>query len=81
MPYFVYRISPGPTDLIKNLEQLAEFERYRDAKNFAKEKRVEDNITPESKVQIKMIMAENALAAEEKLLEKREKPILQEWEK
>ncbi len=81
MPYFVYRISPGPTDLIKNLEQLAEFDSYREAKNFAKEKRVEEDITPESKVQIKMIMAENALEAEEKLLEKREKPILQEWEK
>ncbi len=81
MPYFVYRISPGPTDLIKNLEQLAEFDSYREAKNFAKEKRVEEDITAESKVQIKMIMADNALDAEEKLLEKREKPILQEWEK
>ncbi len=81
MPYFVYRIAPGPTDLIKNLDHLAEFESYREAKNFAKEKRVEEDITPESKVQIKMIMAENALEAEEKLLEKREKPILQEWEK
>lgn len=81
MPYFVYRIAPGPSDLIKNLQQLGEFEKYRDAKVFCKQKRVEENVNPEDPVQIKMILAENALDAEEKLMEKREKPILQEWEK
>ena len=81
MPYFVYRVSPGPTDLIKHLDHLGEFEKYKDAKSFAREKRVEEELTYESDIQIKIIMAKNALDAEEQLLEKREKPILQEWEK
>lgn len=81
MPYFVYKITPGPTDLLKQLDQLAEFENYRDAKEFAKGKRIELNITYESKEEVKLIMADNALDAEEKLMEKRDKPILQEWEK
>jgi hypothetical protein len=81
MPYFVYRVSPGPTDIIKNLEHLGEYEKYRDAKNFARDTRVAEGLTYESDIVIKIIMAENALDAEEKLMEKREKPILQEWEK
>lgn len=81
MPYFVYKITPGPTDLLKQLDQLAEFDGYKEAKNFAKEKRIELDITYESDEEVKIIMAENALDAEEKLMEKRDKPILQEWEK
>ena len=81
MPYFVYKISPGPTDLIKNLDLMDTFEKYKDAKNYSKEKRIELDISSQSAEEIKMILAENELEAEEKLLEKREKPILQEWEK
>ena len=81
MPYYVFKISPGPTDLVKNLEQLAVFDTFREAKQFARDKRVELGITYESEVEIKMILAENPLEAEEKLQEKRERPILQEWEK
>ncbi len=81
MPYYVFKISPGPTDLVKNLEQLAVFDSFREAKQFARDKRVELGITYESEVEIKMILAENPLEAEEKLQEKRERPILQEWEK
>ena len=57
------------------------FEKYKDAKNYYKEKRIELDISSQSAEEIKMILAENELEAEEKLLEKREKPILQEWEK
>jgi hypothetical protein len=81
MPYFVYKMSPGPTNIIKNLDLMDKFEKYKDAKNYVKEKRVELNITAESDEELKMILAENELEAEEKLLEKREKPILREWEK
>jgi len=81
MPYFVYKISPGPTDIIKNLDLLDKFEKYKEAKKYSKEKRIELNISAQSVEEIRMILAENALEAEEKLLEKREKPILQEWEK
>jgi hypothetical protein len=81
MPYFVYKMSPGPTNIIKNLDLMDKFEKYKDAKHYVKEKRVELNITAESDEELKMILAENELEAEEKLLEKREKPILREWEK
>lgn len=81
MPYFVYKVIPGPANLIKNLEQLDDFEKFKLAKNFAKTYRVEQDIKPDGDVEVKIIFAENALEAEEKLLEKREKPILMEWEK
>jgi hypothetical protein len=81
MPYFVYKVSPGPTNIVKNLALLDDFEKYKQAKSFTKEKRIELGITSESNEEIKIILAENALEAEEKLLEKREKPILREWEK
>jgi len=81
MPYFVYKISPGPTDIIKNLDLLDKFEKYKEAKNFTQEKRIEFDVSPKSADEIKMILAENELEAEEALLEKREKPILGEWER
>ena len=81
MPYYVYKITPGPTDLVKTLDSLDEFEKFRDAKVFAKSYRVEHDIVPGGGVEVKIIFADNALDAEEKLLEKREQPILMEWEK
>ena len=78
MPYFVYKISEGATALVKNLEKLAEFEAYKDAKNRARELRPE---LVDDKTQVKVIFADNALHAEEMLMEKREQPIMQEWEK
>ncbi|MCK5336324.1 MAG: hypothetical protein KAQ67_09175, partial [Gammaproteobacteria bacterium] len=68
----------GATALVKNLEKLAEFEAYKDAKNRARELRPE---LVDDKTQVKVIFADNALHAEEMLMEKREQPIMQEWEK
>jgi len=78
MPYFVYKITEGPTELIKNLEKLAEFDSYKEAKNNARELR--SSLT-DGKQQIKVMFADNALQAEELLMEKRDEPILKEWEK
>ena len=78
MPYFVYKITDGATDLIKNLEKLNEYEAYKEAKLDCREAR--KGIT-DAGVQIKVIFADNALHAEELLMVKREAPILQEWEK
>lgn len=78
MPYFVYKISEGATALIKNLEKLDEFEGYKDAKNRARELRPE---LVNDKTLVRVVFAENALHAEEMLMEKREQPIMQEWEK
>jgi len=79
MPYYVYRITPGPTGLLKTLEKLDQYESFKEAKTHARNLRA--NMSSEDKVQIKVMFADNELDAEEKLMEKREAPILREWEK
>ncbi len=79
MPYFIYRIKPGPITLIKNLELLNEFESFKEAKQFAKQSRI-DQADGED-IQIKVMFADNQLHAEEQIMEKREASIVREWEK
>ncbi|MBF0265771.1 MAG: hypothetical protein HQL46_10900 [Gammaproteobacteria bacterium] len=79
MPYYVYQLSPTVANLIKPMEQLAEYETYKEARNFARNKRQEG--TTDEGVTYKVIYADNTLDAEEKLTEFREQPILLEWEK
>ncbi len=79
MPYYIYKISPGPTDIIKNLELLTQFKVFKEAKNLAKTVRSE--LPADSNITIKVIFADNELDAEEKLSEKREASIVKEWEK
>ena len=65
--------------LVKNLELINEFETFKEAKKYAREKRTE---LPEDSAEIiKVMFAENQLIAEEQLLEHREKPVLMEHEK
>lgn len=79
MPYYVYMIKPGVTNLVKDLEKIDDFDSFKEAKNFVKEKRAgQDNSNP---VTYKIIFADNPLQAEERLQEQREAPILREWEK
>ena len=77
MQYFVYEIT-SPTPVVKKLKKLDSFDKYKDAKKFAKSQR--EQITDEH-ITIKIIYSENELTAEETLQEKREPPILEEWEK
>ena len=79
MPYFVYKIAPGISKIVKNIEPLAEYEKFKEAKNFAKEKRQEEET--DSGNTFKVIFAENSIDAEEKLQEQREESIVREWEK
>lgn len=79
MPYYVFRITAGPTSIVKNLELLDEFEAFKQAKTFAKEHRTNQAENDDS--QIKVMFAENRLQAEELLQEKKDKPIVREWEK
>lgn len=80
MPYYIYRMSsPEGMDLVKNLELLNEFESFKDAKAFAREKRSE--LDGDDRVVIKIMFADNQLLAEEQLLEHRDKPIMMEHEK
>lgn len=79
MPYYIYAVQQGPTALVKHLDQLEEYEKFKDAKNRAREIRA--TAAPDDTRVIKVIFAESALEAEEKLQEHREAPILKEWEK
>ncbi len=79
MPYYVYKMNEGLNSMVKNLECLDEFESFKDAKNLARTRRSEQSEGDEAI--FKVIFAANQLAAEEMLTEKREEPILREWEK
>ena len=79
MPYFVYKIAPSVSKIVKNVEPLADFEKFKEAKVFAKDKRQEE--TADEGNIYKIIFAENSIDAEEKLQEQREESIVREWEK
>ncbi len=78
MPYYVYQISPTVANLVKPMEKLDEFDTYKEARNYARDKRM---LADSSAHSYKVIFAENTLDAEEKLAEVREQPIIKEWEK
>ena len=80
MPYFIYKMTAQEgMSLVKNLKLINEFETFKEAKQYAREKRAE---LPEGSAEIiKVMFAENQLVAEEQLLEHREKPVLMEHEK
>jgi hypothetical protein len=79
MPYYIYRITAGPTTLVKTLEKLEQHDSFKDAKARARGMRAAMSET--DRHQIKVMFADTELEAEEKLMEKREAPILREWEK
>ena len=79
MPYYVYRITDSAAGLVKQLDLLGTFENYREAKLLTKETR--SNMDGSEAAQIKVMFADNELAAEEQLQEKRDKPIVMEREK
>lgn len=68
MPYFVYKLIERP---VRAIEPLGEFARYPEASRFVKARRA--GPAPEPCV-IRMVFAENALAAEDALLNPREAP-------
>ena len=79
MPYYIYKIIPGPTDLLKTLEKLEQYDAFKDAKRRARSLRA--GIADTDNYIIKVMFADSELEAEENLMEKREQPILREWEK
>lgn len=79
MPYYLFKISANaPTDLVKKLELLQQFDQFREAKNTAKQLRREHGSDAEV---FKVVFAESQLHAEELLMEKREQPVLMEHER
>lgn len=80
MPYYVFEItSPDGMSMVKNLNLIEVFDKFKDAKHFAREQRAK--LEDSKSVTIKVMFAENQLIAEEQLLEHREKPIVMEHEK
>jgi hypothetical protein len=65
--------------MIKKLEKLERFESYKEAKQHVRSLR---NDQPDHELaNFKIIFADSELDAEEKLQEKRDAPIIREWEK
>ena len=67
MPYYVYAVKPGA-----QLEQLAQFEAFKEASTHAKSLRAAQSGGPQAR--IKVMFADNPVAAEDLLLRVREAP-------
>lgn len=65
--------------MLKQLELIEKFEKFKDAKTLARSTRAAQ--AEGDTADIKVIFADNQLAAEEMLMETREKPITMEHEK
>jgi hypothetical protein len=77
--YYIYKISQTPGNMIKKLEKIERFDSYKEAKSLVRSLRSEQ---PANELAtLKIIFAESELDAEDKLQEKREAQIIQEWEK
>jgi len=79
MPYYVFKIQAGVSNLVKNLQKQQEFENFKDAKSFVKQQRA--SLSDNDQNLLKIIFAENVLEAEQQLQQQREAPIVREWEK
>ncbi len=79
MPYYVFKMQNAELAILKQLELIGEYEKFKDAKKFAREQRAA--LGEDSDITIKMTLADNQLMAEEMLMEAREKPIVMEHEK
>jgi len=79
MPYYVYRVESAQMALLKQLELIEQFDSFKEAKKLARDRRAA--LSDVDSADIKVMFADNQLAAEEMLMEKREKPIVMEHEK
>ena len=78
MPYFVFQVE-GTDPSNRQLTCLASFENYREARTLA---RGERGKRPDAGAEaVRVVFAESQGLAEGLLRQRREAPILQEWEK
>lgn len=77
--YYIYKITKGPTALVSNLEKVERYESFKTAKQNIKQLRAQQ--AADDTHTYKIIFAESELRAEEMLMEKREAPVMLEWEK
>ena len=79
MPYYLYQINQTSGSIVKNLKLLEHYEGFQQAKSEVRSMR--KAMSEEDPIELKIIFAESELQAEELLHEKRETPVLMEWEK
>lgn len=79
MPYYIYRIDQAAGSMVKNLHLLNQYDAFQQAKSEVRNMR--EAMSEEDRFELKVIFAESELQAEELLQEKRETPVLMEWEK
>ncbi len=79
MPYYVYKVESAELAMLKQLDLVETFEKFKEAKLYARDLRANQKETDTA--EIKVMFADNQLAAEEMLMEKRDKPIVMEHEK
>jgi hypothetical protein len=80
MPYYVYKMtSTEGMALVKNLVLMEQFDNFKLAKKYARDER--EKLVAAGNTIIKVMFADNQLAAEEQLLQHRDKPIVMEHEK
>lgn len=78
MPYFVFQVE-GANPANRDIHFLKVFENYRDARTRAREERArQPDAGPEA---VRVVFAESRELAEGLLRQRREAPILKEWEK
>jgi len=79
MPYYLFKISHrDATKRVKNLELIEVHGSFRDAGKAAKSLRAQNE---SDEIAYRVMFADSQLAAEESLQEKRDKPILMEFER
>ncbi len=79
MSYYIYHIKQSTDTIVKQLQLVSKFDNYSLAKSEIRKLRA---TLPRGNGELwKMVFAESELQAEEILQEKRQEPILMEWEK
>ena len=76
MPYFVFKYQ---NNKFKSVDHIETFETYKEARVLLKKLRMEKS--PNDPNAYKVVFAEDMLEAEMLILDKRDAPILREWEK
>ena len=79
MPYYIYSVTTTDTGKKKSVEHVSEFENFKLAKTEVRRLRTEEPL--EDNQSYKVMFADDRAGAEKLLLEYREEPIAQEWEK
>ena len=79
MPYYIYIVTTIDTTTKKAVQAVSEFENFKQAKAEVRRLRAEEQL--QDNQSYKVIFAESAVEAEQRLIEYREEPVAKEWEK